>query len=103
MISERVTASRHCPSYVQRPIHSRQNRVVPFAASHGSIWGGASWCDGYQTIANAIRWPAATENAASTNPRETSTGTLVRSSTASGPATARTPRRIGWSHGTASP
>src|SRR5439155_16676218 len=91
--SDRITASRHSPRYVQRAVQSLQYRVVLLSASQGSIRGGGGSNERCQVIVNATRSPAAMRKSDVTLPVTTSSGASVRSSTASGPATAVALRR----------
>ncbi len=64
VISERTTASRYGPWYVQCSTHSRQKSSVASSEVSGSGSAGGSLCEGCHEMVNAIRSPGATVKSA---------------------------------------
>src|SRR5688572_3003046 len=64
VISERTTASRQGPRYVQCWIQSAHHRSASSIARDTSSCGGGGWCEGYQVKMNGTRSPFETVKSA---------------------------------------
>src|SRR5262245_12335776 len=85
-MSERMTASRHLPLYVQRPDHSRQKVSVAANEARGSRASGIGRSEGAQLTANVTVSPCFIRNRAVTRDAVVFTSTDDRRCKASGPA-----------------
>ncbi len=92
---ERSTASRQgwrsARSYLQQPDQSSHQRSVVARRSAGSQRRSAGRCEGCHVSANGISAPSPTVKSPKVRISRPSSATGVRNSTASGPATARSP------------
>ena len=99
VMSDRMTASRHSPSYVQRSDHSRHQASVSRMAVDGLGADGSGLDDAHHVRANGTCCPSETLNSATVRASSPRNGTDARSRSAFAPPTAQIPSAVRRTHG----